>query len=78
MKKRHVTELTGEELQAAFRAAVHESWDLAAKSGQTVYGTMRVFPSVKPEDATRRPDGACAPVNRTTPKRTTTRKTIAA
>jgi hypothetical protein len=39
MKKRHVTELTGQELQAAFKAAVHEVWNDAAMKGQPVYGT---------------------------------------
>jgi hypothetical protein len=40
MKKRHVTELTGAELEAVFKAAVSDAWADAAKRGLSVHGTI--------------------------------------
>jgi hypothetical protein len=64
MKKRHVTELTGQELNAAFRAAALEAQQTAAKlgldvSGRTEFGVDALTITLKPDGSIlSQPDAA--------------------
>jgi hypothetical protein len=76
MKKRHVTELTGRELSAAFSAAVTEAWAAAAARGLDVHGRQEALGVAS--SMVRKPDGSVISSVEQKPDDTSRRKRTAA